>query len=93
MDVQSVSFEVDIFVVQPFFCLNTVYFVVRTNYTNFDIMSKLKPVHHIFNDREVFFFFRISGEISKGIAYSFINYKDYLPDYPSVVLIIVPTFL
>ncbi len=34
-----------------------------------------------------------NGKISKGIAYSFTNYKDYPPDYPSIVLIVVLAFL
>ncbi len=63
------------------------------NYTNLDIILKLKPIHYIFNDREVFVFFWINGEISKDITYSLINYKDYPPDYLSIVLIVIPIFL
>ena len=92
IDVQGISFEVDIIVVQPSFRLDTIYSVVRTNYTNFNIIPKLEPVYYIFNDREVFVFLWTSDKISKDIAYNFINYKDYLLDYPSVVLIVVPIF-
>ena len=92
VDVRSVSFEVDIFTVQPPFCLDTVYFVIRANYTNFDIILKLKLIYYVLDDREVFVFLRTNDEIPKGITYSFINYKDYPPDYPSISLIIVPVF-
>src|SRR6266699_3117784 len=77
--------------VQPPFRLNIVHFAVRTNHTNFDIIPKLKPVHHIFNDREVFVLLRTNDEISKGVAYNFTNYKDYPSDYPSIALIVVLT--
>ncbi len=60
---------------------------------NFDIMPKLKLVYHVFNDWEVFVFLRTNGEIPKGVTYSFINYKDYPLDYPSVVLIVVLALL
>ena len=93
MDIWGVSFEVDTLAVQPSFRLNTIHFAVRTNHTNLDIISKLKPVYYIFNDREVFVFFRTNGEISKSVAYSFTNYKDYPLDYPSIALIVVLTLL
>ncbi len=93
VDIRGVSFEVDIFAVQLSFRFDAVYFAVRANYTNFDIIPKLKPIYYIFNDQKVFVFLRINGEISKDVACSFINYKDYLSDYPSIVLIVVPTFL
>ncbi len=93
MDVRGVSFEVDTFTVQSPFCFDMVYFAVRTNHANLDIIPKLKPVHYVFNDREVFVFFWINDEISKGIAYNFINYEDYPLDYLSIALIIVSTFL
>jgi len=53
----------------------------------------LKPVHYIFDDREVFVLLWTSGEIPKGVAYSFTNYEDYPPDYPSVALIVVLALL
>ncbi len=59
---------------------------------NFDIIPKLKSVHHVFNDREVFVFFRTNDKISKGVTYNFTNYKNYPPDYPSVALIVVLAF-
>jgi len=93
VDVRSASFEVNIFAVQPPFRLDIVYFAVRTNYTNLDIIPKLKLVYHVFNDREVFVFLRINGEIPKDVAYNLINYKDYPSDYPSIALIIVLAFL
>ena len=93
MNVRSVSFEIDTFAVQPPFRLNTIYFAVRTNYTNLNIIPKLKPIHYIFDDREVFVFLQTNDKIPKDITYNFINYKDYLPDYPFIALIIILTFL
>ncbi len=53
----------------------------------------MKPIYHIFNDREVFVLLRTNGEIPKGVTYNLTNYKDYLPDYLSVALIVVLVLL
>ncbi len=60
---------------------------------NLDIIPKLKPIHHVFNDRKVFILLWTNDKIPKDIAYNLTNYKDYPPDYLSIVLIVVSTFL